>query len=149
MLNNDFPYSHNISFFFFDIFVFPPSPVFDRAPFIEQSSCSYLFVTNAVELNSHSLTGSAEEARGPDVWPECLRQQHPVPEGTGPVLQGKTQSFVTLKPQLCTCVQLHWKGFLMHNTQKHLITCLFGNSQIVRLSSVKAESSSQWLKMFV
>lgn len=54
-------------FFFFDIFVFPPSPVFDRVPFIEQSSCSYLFVTNAVELNSHSLTGSAEEARGPDV----------------------------------------------------------------------------------
>ncbi|XP_070406364.1 uncharacterized protein [Nothobranchius furzeri] len=34
-------------------------------------------------------TGSPEEARGPDVGPVGLRQQHPGPEGAGPVLQGE------------------------------------------------------------
>lgn len=44
---------------------------------------------NVVVLSCFFSTGSAKEARSPDVWPERLRQQYPGPEGAGPVLQGK------------------------------------------------------------
>lgn len=57
-----------------------------------------------------SSTGSAEEAWGSDVWPERLWQQHPVSEGTGSVLQGKTQSYF----MLCCTTKLLNTGWLFH-----------------------------------
>lgn len=85
-------------------------------------SCLYPFV-----MNSISSTGSAQEAWGPDVWPDCIRQQHSRAEGTGPVLQGKTGFF--LKHNLNSAHVFCWRIF---NAQWSLLLLVrFRNSLVI------------------